>query len=52
MRRALAIACLVLLALGTACGKYGPPVRPPRPSYDEGMVYDAGQPIERNQRRQ
>ena len=52
MRRTVAIAALVLLALGTACGKYGPPVRPSRPSYDEGAVYDAGQPIERNQRRQ
>jgi hypothetical protein len=52
VRRSLAIACLVLLTLGTACGKYGAPVRPPRPSYDEGTIYDAGQPIERNQRRQ
>jgi len=52
VKRTLAIAALVLLALGTACGKYGPPVRPSRPSYDEGTVYDAGQPTERNQRRQ
>ena len=52
MRRLLAIATLTLVAVGSACGKYGPPERPPRPSYDEGAVYDAGQPIERRQRRQ
>jgi hypothetical protein len=51
VRRSLAIASLLLLVLGAACGKYGAPVRPSRPSYDEGTVYDAGQPIERNQRR-
>ena len=42
----LALVTAALLAVG--CGKYGAPVRPPAPSFDEGAVYDAGQPIERD----
>ncbi len=46
MRRLAAIAVLGLVLAGSGCGKYGPPVRPERPTPDEGPIYDAGQPIE------
>ena len=49
-RRALRGTALVLAGVGLAllgCGKYGPPVRPAAPTYDEGTIYDAGQPIDR-----
>ena len=48
MRRAAAWLAILALAGGAACGKLGPPVRPPRATPDQGRVYDAGQPIERD----
>jgi hypothetical protein len=53
MTRAAVAAVLALVLLGgVGCGKYGAPVRPPAPIVvDEGVIYDAGQPIEQGRER-
>jgi len=43
----MVLALMTSLVLAAGCGKYGPAVRPPAPTYDEGTVYDAGQPVRR-----
>ena len=48
--RALLGTLLTCLVLAAGCGKYGAPVRPPAPTYDEGTIYDAGQPVEPRRR--
>jgi hypothetical protein len=47
----MTLALLACLVLAAGCGKYGAPVRPDAPTYDEGTVYDAGQPVEPDRRR-
>ena len=53
MTRRVAAAWLAMLTLagGAACGKLGPPVRPPRVTPDQGAIYDAGQPVEKEKPR-
>ena len=49
--RAMVLMLMTGLVLAAGCGKYGPPLRPPAPTYDEGTVYDAGQPAQPDRQR-